>query len=89
MGTVAVKNIPQSSYVDPIQSSIQNDRFVVSRKKITKRVDRSQPQMKDQKERKSPKMPPQQKDKGFSKRKTDKKTKRKYRPGTLALREIR
>ena len=43
MGTVAVKCMPQSSYADPIQSSIQNDRFVVARKKVTKRVDRSLP----------------------------------------------
>ena len=25
LGTVAVKSIPQSSYADPVQSSIQND----------------------------------------------------------------
>ena len=90
MGTVAVKSITQNSYVDPIhESSIQNNRIVVARKKVTERVDRSRPQMKGQKERKRPKTPPQQKDRGFSKRKTDEKTKRKYRPGTLALREIR
>ena len=65
MGTMAVKSIPQSSYADLIQSSIQNDRFVVARKKVTKRVDRSLPQSKPEKKR--PKTPPQQKVRGPSK----------------------
>ena len=86
LGTMAVKNIPQSSYADPIQSSIQNDRFVVARRKVTKRVDRSLPQSKSEKK---PKTPPQQRVKGPSERKAAEKPKRRYRPGTLALREIR
>ena len=87
LGTVAVKSIPQSSYTDPVQSSIQIDQFVVAKRKVTKRVDRSMPRKKA--EKKSPKTPSQHKAKRSSERKTDEKPKRRYRPGTLALREIR
>ena len=41
MSTVAAKSIPHSAYVDPVQSSIQNDQIVVAKRKVTKRVDRS------------------------------------------------
>ena len=78
LGTVAVKSIPQSSYADPVQSSIQNDRFVVARRKVTKRVDRSLPWLKSEKR---PKTPPQQKVRGPSERKTAEKPKKRYRPG--------
>ena len=87
LGTMAAKSMPQTSYADPVQSSIQNDWFVVPRRKVTKRVDRSRPWTKAEKKR--PRPPPLQKVRGLSEKKTDKKPKRRYRPGTLALREIR
>ena len=43
LSTVAMKSIPHSTYVDPVQSSIQNNQFVVAKRKVTKRVDRSKP----------------------------------------------
>ena len=66
MGTIAVKSQPQSIYADPVnESSIQNNRFVVVRKKVTKRVDQSQPPSKT--EGKKHKTPPHHKDRGSSK----------------------
>ena len=88
MRTMAVKSQSQSIYVDPVHdSSIQNNQFVVARKKVTKRIDRSQPQSRP--EGKKHKTPPHHKDKRAGKGKPEEQTKRKYRLGTLALREIR
>ena len=51
MGTMAVKSWPQSIYADPVhESSIQNNQFVVARKKVTKRVDWSQHSQKQREE---------------------------------------
>ena len=88
MGTVAVKNWPQSIYADPVHdSSIQNNQFVGARKKFTKRIDQSQPQ--SMKQGKKLKTPPHHKDRRSATSKPEEKTKQKYRPGTLALQEIR
>ena len=79
-----------STHVDPIQSSIQNDQFVVAKKKVTKRVDQSErkkvdrslPQKNIERKRAKSSM-------GIDKKKArEGQTKRRYRPGTLALREI-
>ena len=51
LSTVAMKSIPHSTYVDPVQSSIQNNQFVVAKRKVTKRVDRSKPWGKVEKKR--------------------------------------
>ena len=70
MGTVAVKSQPQSIYADPVHdSSIQNNRFVVARKKVTKRIDQSQPRSK--KEGKKHKTPPHHKDRRSTKSKPE------------------
>ena len=45
LSTVAAKSIPHSTYVDSVQSSIQNDQIVVVKKKVNKRIDRSQPKV--------------------------------------------
>ena len=81
LGTVAVKSIPQSNYADPVLSSIQNDKFVVAKRKVTKQVDRSLPHMKVEKKR--AKTPAQMK--GKIEKKMEEKHKRRYQPGTLAL----
>ena len=84
---MAVKSIPHSTYADPVQSSIQNNQFVVAKRKVTKRVNRSRPWA--QIEKKVPRTPTPHKGKGHKEKKSDEKHKRKYLPGTLALREIR
>ena len=87
LSTVAVKSLPHSTYVDPVQSSIQKNQFVVAKRKVTKRVDRSKPRA--QVEKKVPRTPNPHKGKGCKEKKSDVKSKRRYRPGTLALHEIR
>ena len=101
MSTVAAKSVPHSTYVDPVQSSIQNDQIVVAKRKVTKRVDRSLPHTKRDRKRVQPPMKggvPTKKEVSGEKIKVGKtaerkgarveKPKQKYRPGTLALREI-
>ena len=83
MSTVATKHIPHITYVNPVQSSLQNDQFVVAKRKVTKRVDRSLPHEKAGEKRAKTLM------KVKKKKTKEEKPKRKYRPGTLALREIR
>ena len=87
MSTVTAKS---STHMDPIQSSIQNDQIVVAKKKVTKRVDqgerkkvdRSLPKKNIEKKRAKPLVE-------IDKKKAKEgQTKRRYRPGTLALREI-
>ena len=51
LSTVAVSSIPQSDYADPVLSSIQNDQFVVAKRKVTKHIDRSLPHTKAEKKR--------------------------------------
>ena len=51
MSIVAVRTIPQSDYADPVLSSIQNDQFVVAKRKVIKCIDRSLPHTKDEKKR--------------------------------------
>ena len=87
LSTVAVKSLPHSTYVDPVQSSIQNNQFVVAKRKVTKRVDRSRSWV--QVEKKVPRTPTPHKGKGHKEKKSDKKHKRRYWLGTLALCEIR
>ena len=82
MSTVATKCIPHSTYVNPVQSSLQNDQFVVAKRKVTKRVDRSLPHKKAGEKRAKTSM------KVKKKKTREEKPKRKYRLGTLALREI-
>ena len=85
---MAAKNWPQSIYADPVHdSSIQNNRFVVARKKQTQRIDHSQPRPKKQGVKLQ--TPPHHKNRKSASTGPEKKTKCKYRPGTLALREIR
>ena len=86
MGTVALKSRSQSIYADPVHdSNIQNNQFVVARKKVTKRIDRSKPRT----EGKKCKTPPHHEKRKASMSGQEEWAKRKYRPGTLALREIR
>ena len=87
LGTLAVKSLPQSNYADPVQSNIPNDQFIVAKRKMTKRVDRSRPHPKAEKKR--AKTPMQMKVRGPKEKKMKEKHKRRYRPGTLALQEIR
>ena len=82
MSTVATKSIPHSTYGDPIQSSIRNDQIVVAKRKVTKWIDRSLPSEKTGEKRAKLSM------KVEKKKTKEGKPKRKYRPGTLALREI-
>ena len=82
VNTVAVKRLPQCNYAT-VQSSLQNFQFVVAKRKVTKRVDRNLPHKKAGDKR--AKMPMKVKKKKKTK---EEKPKRKYRPGTLALREI-
>ena len=51
LSTVTVRSIPQSNYADPALSSIQNDQFVVAKRKVTKCIDRRQPHAKAKKKR--------------------------------------
>ena len=81
VNTVAVRSLPQCNYAT-VQSSLQNDQFVVAKRKETKRVDRSLPHKKAGEKR--AKMPMKVK----KKKTKEEKPKRKYRLGTLALREI-
>ena len=82
LSTVAAKSIPHSAYVDPVQSSIQNDQIVVAKRKVTKWINRSLPHEKTREKRARLSM------KVEKKKTKEGKPKRKYRPGTLALREI-
>ena len=83
LGTLVVKSLPQSNYADPVHSSIPNDQFIVAKRKVTKRVDRSRPHPKVEKKR--AKTPMQMKVRGPKEKKTEEKHKRRYWPGTLAL----
>ena len=50
LSTVAVKSLPQCNYAT-VKSSLQNDQFVVAKRKVTKRIDRSLPCKKAEKKR--------------------------------------
>ena len=71
---MAVKSLPHGTYADPVQSSIQNNQFVVAKRKVTKRVDRSKPQ--GQVEKKMPRTLTPHKGKGCKEKKSDVKSKR-------------
>ena len=71
LSTVAMKSIPHSTYVDPVQSSIQNNQFVVAKRKVTKRVDRSKPW--GQVKKKRPSTPAPHKGKGCKEKKSNEK----------------
>ena len=71
LSTVATKSIPHNTYVDPVQSSIQNNQFVVAKRKVTKRVNRSKPW--GQVEKKRPSTATPHKGKGRKEKKSDEK----------------
>ena len=78
---MAIKSLPQCNYAT-VQSSLQTDQFVVAKRKVTKRIDRSLPCKKTGEKRAKTLM------KVKKKITKEEKPKRNYRPGTLALREI-
>ena len=79
LSTVATKCIPHSTYVNPVQSSLQNDQFVVAKRKVTKRVNRSLPCKKAGEKRAKTSM------KVEKKKTKEEKTKKKVQAGDTSL----